>query len=351
VTWDLALRQLLFRWRQHLLAVLGTALVFSTALLATGMSAGFHAEANQIVRAIGGNGWVTSAGTAGPFSGEVPLHTTDLGRISAAPGVRRAQPILILNESVRRGAQFIDVAIFGHLPGTTEPRVADGRPDQGPGEAVVDRSTGIPLGGTVALDGRTLRVVGRTAGLTVLGGTPTMFMALPDAQVVGAGGDLLMTAAVVTGKPADLPADLHYLDRRHLAAALLRPLRTAQGAIGASRFLLWAVAVVIVACVTYITASEQIRDFAVLKAVGAEPGALARGLGAQTLVVTLIAAVLAIGFARVMRPGLGSFPVSFTGASDGLLPVVAIAVGLLASTAGIRRALRTDPAVAFAGAA
>ena len=131
-------------------------------------------------------------------------------------------------------------------------------------------------------------------------------------------------------------------------AALSRPLRTPQQAIAASRLLLWAVAVVIVSCVTYMAAIEQVRDFAVLKAVGAASRTLAVGLAAQAVAITLLASLVALVLARLLRPGLGSFPVAFTTSSQALLPVVAVVVGIVASLAGIRRALRTDPALAFA---
>jgi putative ABC transport system permease protein len=346
----MAYRQLLFRWRQHLLAVVGAGIVFAVAILATGMSAGFGAEAERMVAGIGGDGWVISTGTAGPFSGEVPLDQSAVSLVGAATGVRRAEPILILHESVVGAGHVVDAVVVGHGPAQAEPAVAEGRSDAAPGEAVVDRSTGMALGSTIDLGGRSLRVVGRTGGRTVLGGTPVVFVPLPDAQRVGASGAHLISAVVVTGEPVGLPSGLRFLARPALTSALLRPMRSARGAIAGSRVVLWATAAVIVACVTYMAAIEEVRDFAVLKAVGAQSRALARGLAAQAVIVTLLAGLVGLGLARLLRPGLGSFPVEITGGSEALVPVVAVVVGTLASLAGIRRALHTDPAVAFGGA-
>jgi putative ABC transport system permease protein len=234
--------------------------------------------------------------------------------------------------------------------GRAEPSVVEGRSDKAPGEAVADRSAGIALGSTVVLAGHPLHIVGRTKGRTILGGAPVISVPLVDAQAVGTGGTALISAVVVSGRPDALPAGLRYLDRAALEKALLRPLGTARQAILAARFLLWTVAVVIVACVTYMAAIEQVRDFAVLKAIGARSRTLATGLAGQAILVTLLAAVIALELARLLRPGLGKFPVVLTPTSQELLPVVAIIVGGLASLAGIRRALRTDPALAFAGA-
>jgi putative ABC transport system permease protein len=346
----MAYRQLLFRWRQHLLAVVGAGLVFAVALLATGMSAGFRAEAKRMAAGIGGDGWVISAGTAGPFSGEVPLDQGAVSFVGAATGVRRAEPILIVNESVVDGSRVVDSVVVGHVPAETEPPVVQGRPEEAPGEAVVDGSTGMALGSTIGVGGRSLRVVGRTRGRTVLGGTPVVFVPLPDAQLVGASGARLISAVVVTGAPVGLSGGLRFVRRPALTNALLRPLGGSRRAIAGSRLVLWATAVVIVACVTYMAAIEEVRDFAVLKAVGAQARALAGGLAAQAVIVTLLAGLLAMGLARLLRPGLGSFPVTITGGSQALVPVVAVVVGILASLAGIRRALQTDPAVAFGGA-
>jgi putative ABC transport system permease protein len=324
--------------------------VFAVALLATGMSAGFRAEADRMVAGIGGDGWVISSGTAGPFSGEVPLDQSAASLVGAVGGVRRAEPILIVNESVADAGRVVDAVVVGHVPAEAEPAVVQGRPERAPGEAVVDHSTGMALGSTIALGGRSLRVVGRTRGRTVLGGTPMVFTSLSDAQLVGASGAHLISAVVVTGDPVGLPGGLRFLARPALTSALLRPLRGSSRAIGGSRLVLWATAVVIVACVTYMAAIEEVRDFAVLKAVGAQSRALAGGLAAQAVTVTVLAGLVALGLARLLRPGLGSFPVTITGGSQALVPVVAVVVGILASLAGIRRALHTDPAVAFGGA-
>jgi putative ABC transport system permease protein len=350
VTWEMVVRQLTFRWRQQLLAVVGAATVFATALLATGMSAGFGAEVRGVVRGMGGDGWVLSAASGGPFSGVVPLDQSVAGQLGALPGVRRADPILILNESLAHAGKLTDVVVMGHPVGRAESSVDKGRSEAASGEAVADRSAGIALGSTVVLAGHPLHIVGRTKGRTILGGTPLIFVPLADAQAAGTGGTALISAVVVSGRPGALPAGLRFFDTPALTKGLLRPLGSARQAIAASRLLLWAVAVVIVACVTYMAAIEQVRDFAVLKAIGARSRTLTTGLAGQAVVVSLLAAFIALGLARVLRPGLGTFPVVLTPTSQVLLPVVAVIVGGLASLAGIRRALRTDPALAFAGA-
>jgi putative ABC transport system permease protein len=58
--------------------------------------------------------------------------------------------------------------------------------------------------------------------------------------------------------------------------------------------------------------------------------------------------VIGSGVAAVLGPNL-SLPVSISWRAYVLLPLIAVAVGLLASLAGLRRAVAVDPASAFGG--
>jgi putative ABC transport system permease protein len=129
---------------------------------------------------------------------------------------------------------------------------------------------------------------------------------------------------------------------------LLRPLRGAESSINYTRLLLWLVAAVIVGAVMYMSALERVRDFAVLKAVGATTRTLVVSLAAEAVLACLIAAALAIGFAELLLP-IFPLPITYTIGAFAVLPVIAVVVGVLASLAGVRRAVRTDPAMAFAG--
>ena len=115
------------------------------------------------------------------------------------------------------------------------------------------------------------------------------------------------------------------------------------------RLLLWLVAAIIVGAVMYMSALERVRDFAVLKAVGASSRVLVTSLAIEAVIACLVSAALAIGVARLLRPII-PLPVSYSGSAYAVLPVVAVIVGVLSSLSGVRRAVNTDPAAAFAGA-
>jgi putative ABC transport system permease protein len=99
----------------------------------------------------------------------------------------------------------------------------------------------------------------------------------------------------------------------------------------------------------YLSAIERMRDFAVFKATGAPTRVIVGGLMLQAVIVSLVAAVLAIGVSKLVGLGL-PFPSELGVAGIAQLVAISLVVGVLASLAGVRRALTTDPAVAFGGA-
>jgi putative ABC transport system permease protein len=86
----------------------------------------------------------------------------------------------------------------------------------------------------------------------------------------------------------------------------------------------------------------------VLKATGTSNGQLMGTLALQATVISLAAAAIAAGVATVLAP---VFPIVVVIPAWSLLalPILAIALGLLASTAGLRRAVAVEPAMAFGG--
>jgi putative ABC transport system permease protein len=125
-------------------------------------------------------------------------------------------------------------------------------------------------------------------------------------------------------------------------------LKVASGAITIVAFLLWIVAVLIVGSLVYLSALERLRDFAVFKAIGVPTRSILAGLALQAVVVALLAAALGVILAQLLAP---VFPMIVVVPMNAYLalPVIAIAIGLLASVAGLRRAVAVDPALAFGG--
>ena len=126
----------------------------------------------------------------------------------------------------------------------------------------------------------------------------------------------------------------------------LSALSAAISSINNTKYLMYAVAAIIIAALLYVSALQRVRDFAVLKALGSSSVALFGSLATQAVVITLIAAAFAILISNFMH-GLFAQPVAVPSSAYATLPAVAIIVGLLSSLVALRRATGADPASAF----
>ena len=158
----------------------------------------------------------------------------------------------------------------------------------------------------------------------------------------------MITSIGIVGTPRELPDGYQLVDRAVGVNDLLRPLKVAVDAITIVAFLLWIVAVLIVGSLVYLSALERLRDFAVFKAIGVPTRSILAGLALQAVVVALFAAALGVILAQLLAP---LFPMTVVVPMRAYLalPVIAIVIGLLASVAGLRRAVAVDPALAFGG--
>src|SRR5258705_13537410 len=88
-----ALRDMQWRRRRFVIAVLSTAIIFAMTFVLTGLANGFRVEAEKTVDSLGVDVFLVKAGASGPFVGATPFAPVDLRRIAAAPGVAAAGPL------------------------------------------------------------------------------------------------------------------------------------------------------------------------------------------------------------------------------------------------------------------
>jgi putative ABC transport system permease protein len=250
--------------------------------------------------------------------------------------------------------------LFGVAPdGIGAPRVVDGHGIQGGSDAVVDRSLGYALGDQFNVGPRVVTVVGRTSGATLFAGLANVYVSFdtaqalfptttegPIANAIAVKGSL--TTPVVAGD-SNGSVTLTLLTDDDLRADILRPLGGARSTIDLVRLLLWIVAGCIVASIVYVTALERTRDFAVFKATGTATNRIFAGILFQALVLAVGAGLASVVLAQLLSAAF-PVPVAVPGSAYGFLAVLAVAVGALASLAGVRRVVTVDPATAFAGA-
>ncbi len=338
-----ALRDLQWRWKRFVIAMVGVALVFAMGLIMTGLVTSFSTEVDRTLDSIGAERWAVAADASGPFNSFSPISTAGADNIGGSP-------VMVLHQTFQDGAKVRDIIAMGVEPGALgSPHASAGDDLTGPDQVVVDRSLpGAAIGDTISFGGKRFDIVGTTTGQSLFAGIPLVYITLADAQEVAVLGQPLATTMLFDEVPAFLPAELRVMTNSEVKDDVLRPLTAARSSIGFVRLLLWLVAAIVIGSVLYLQALERTRDFAVFKATGTSTAAIGAGLALQAVMLSLAAAVLAAILATVLAP---MFPLDVEIPAGGylLLPVVTVVVGLLASSVALRRTARIDPAVAFGG--
>lgn len=346
----ITLADLRMRFRQFLIAVVGAGVTFSIALLLSGMVSGFHNEIDRTVASARADAWLLPSGTTGPFTSVRGIPGSTVSDLASDPGVDDASGMVISLQSVfTDGPEPFRIMMIGAdvgRPGQVTPDEGDAV--QADDEAVADERLGLEIGDQFVLAGTDFEVVGLVSGMTMIGGTPDVWISLPAAQRSLFQGEDTVTTIVVQGEPEVLPAGLVLMTGEQVEDDSLGPMKDAVSSVNSSKYLMWAVATIIVAALIYVSALQRTRDFAVLKAVGASSASLFLGLAIQAVLVSLAAAAFAIAISDLMLP-VYTVPVEVPGSAYFLMPAIAAGVGVLSSLVVLRQAVKADPALAFGG--
>jgi putative ABC transport system permease protein len=347
---SITLADLRFRYRQFLIAVIGTAVVLAMALLLGGLANGFRTELRASVGAVGADRWIVSPGAHGRITSVSAFDAAAVDQVGATPGVQRADGIAIMPQEVMRdGKRLVTVTVFGVTPGGLgTPKVDSGTTVGAPRQLVVDARTDVARGSTIRFGNTAFQVVGKVSGRTINGGVPIVYMSLADAQQVLLGGRPVVTAVVTKGVPSTVPDGLDSFSNGQVEHNTLSTLANAVSSIGNSRTMMWVISAIIVAALIYVSALQRVRDFAVLKALGSSSATLFVSLCLQAVIVTLVGAGVGMLLSQFMT-GVFSQPVAVPTSAYATLPVVAVVVGVAASLIALRQATGADPARAFAG--
>jgi putative ABC transport system permease protein len=344
-----ALRDLQWRRRRVLVAVCGTPLVFSMALVLAGVSHGFDVETNHTMAKFRADGWIVGEGAAGPFIGQSPLPASIVESVRREPGITDANPVIFSRKTVGI-ASLLEVNLFGVASrGVAVPVVDHGRGLAKSGEIVVSTKLNSPIGRTIYLARTPFRVVGGINNWTAMAGVPNVMVTLADARRLAFLDEPIISAIAVTGTPRAVPRGTRYMPSAVARRDLLRALKNARAGIALVDVLLWIVAGTIIGSVIYLSALERTRDFAVFKATGTSSLVVLVDLATQAMLVALASAIVATGLAKLLAP-LFPIPVVIPSSSLLSLPLLAVTVGLVASVAGLRRAVTVDPAIAMSTA-
>lgn len=360
-------RRFLFAERRRaVLTVVGVAAALLLVLVLRGIFAGAIDRVTYYIRTSPADVFVSQAGVRTMHMSSSTVPTAAVRRLAAVPGVAWVSPIGFTSGSIAGpdGRQLSYLIGYDTATGRGGPaHLASGRAPRF-GEAVLDEqaaeSLGIRLGARVTVLGARLRVVGFSTGgssitNTTVFVTRSQFTAIrptPGVSYVLLGtspGTAPATVAhrLVTAVPAvtaQTREDFAASEARivtDMSADLLKLMST----IG----LLIALAVIALGLMT--ATLNRIRDYAVLKALGARTRSLAAAVTVQVLWTVALAALVAAGLAQVLAWLLPltapAVQITITPAALAQTTLGALVVGLLAALWPLRRVANVDAATAF----
>ncbi|MGL4324782.1 MAG: ABC transporter permease [Beijerinckiaceae bacterium] len=374
---NLAWRDIRHGLGRFLLTCVGLGLLLGVVLAMIGIYRGLVEDALTIARAPKADLWVVEANTRGPFAeaSRIPGDTREA--IARIAGVAAAGSITYQTVEVEHRARKMRLYVIGYeltRPGGP-PAVADGRSlTRSHFEMVADTSSGLVIGDRIRLGRADFQVVGLTLQQMNSGGDPAVYITLADAQRVqfdldpsatrlqiarGAGGGTRDTVNAVVARlhpNASPQAVSDYISRwKHLSAitqtgqeAILTQslVDRARRQIGLFTSLLLIVSAVIIALIIYTMTMEKLKAIATLKLIGAPNRTIIGMIVQQALALGIIG--FAIGAALIVNIK-DFFPRRVILEPDNIavLGAIVLAVCLVASSLGVRIALRVDPATAL----
>lgn len=320
---------------------------------------------------------------AKPFTDRVPLPAGDVDRIARVPGVRTA---------VGDVSVAVDVLVPGHgVVGAAQAHgwsstvlgpitLTAGHAPRSATDVVVTSTAGVPVGAEVDLVTggvpTAYHVVGTVGSATAFARQQAVFLTDQQARAISGRPDQVDTVGVLAdpGVAADqlaqrigqaVPGVVTYTGRARADAEFLDVdqgrtfLIEIASAFGGSMLM---IVVLVVAGTLGLAIQQRRREFALLRAIAATPRQIHRLIGAETIIVSTVAAVLGslpgFGLSILMRDlfvGAGVLPPDFQFAIDpgpALIAVVGCVVAArLAALIMARRAARISPIEALGEAA
>ncbi|HEU4546241.1 MAG TPA: ABC transporter permease [Microlunatus sp.] len=359
-------RRFLFAERRRAaLTVLGVATALLLVLVLRGIFAGAIDQVTRYIRTSPAEVFVSQDGVKTMHMSASAVPPGAAARVRSVEGVAWVSPIGFASGSVSgpQGRQLSYLIGYDTGTGRGGPTELVSGNAPGTGEAVVDEQAseglGVGLGDTITVLGARLQVVGLSSGGSSITNT-TVFVDQPEfAKIRGTLQSYLLVGTgpwadagtvadrirqAVPGATVQTREEFAASEARivtDMSADLLRLMST----IG----LLIALAVIALGLMT--ATLNRIREYAVLKALGATTSRLAGSVTVQVLWTVALASLLAATLAQLLSWALPllapAVSISITSAALTQTTLGALAVGLLAALWPLRRIATLDAATAF----
>ena len=399
---NLAIRDILHNRGRFIQTSFGLGLLIAVVMSMGGIYRGLIADATVALNSTGADLWVVQQETDGPFAAASRLPEDAEYRIAAVPGVAQASGLSFQNMQITRFGKPLRFFLVGYKPGGLggPPQIVAGwNIRRKHYEMVVDKGMKIGLGETIRLGLHEYTVVGITQGMVSVSGDPYAYVSLADAQEIQFKPDndavrnnrariarKMKTVAALTPAQVtqltplvtEIAASTHIVNA--VAAKLApgadlqeiqttirrwnhyRAISTAEeeeiltfGMIQKSkmqlslfRIILLTISAVIITLIIYTMTMEKVRVIATLKLIGAPNRVIAGLILQQSLAIGLIAYF--VGYV-IISLTYDKFPrrVELAPFDLQVLFAIVMAICVLSSLLGIRKALKVDPAQALGG--
>lgn len=347
-----------------LISVSGITFAILLILVIESLYQGFRKEAGSIVERMPADVWVAQQGASELYFSQSMLPADTADTVRGIEGVRSAYPMLARRWAVdvdgREALAFlmaVDTPV-GVPPMSTLPRA----PEQG--EIFIDRilarKTALGLGDELVLDDTTF-TVGAIANLGHNLYSQMALISWQDAQaLLDVGGHIsyLLIAVDPAGDSKDVAAsinrDLPAVDaftREEFAAQNQASVDGFLPIISVLKVLAFVVGIAVVGLTIYAATVERIREYGILKAIGASHLALFRIVIGQSLLVGVAGFIwgvpLAYGTTWLAREAVPEWSTLFRWQDVALVLVAALIMSGVAAYLPIQRVARVDPAVVF----
>lgn len=173
---------------RFVMTTVGIGMLLMIVMGMAGIYRGLLEDATLLIRRIGADLWVVQEDTRGPFAELSRVPSNLVYRVRAVPGVSRAREFVFHTIQREHNGRPLRVSILGlswpEDRGDWLPLVSGRAIRQNHFEMIADQSLGLPLGEKIRLGKDEYSVVGITSGMVSTGGDGMAFTTLLDSQSI-----------------------------------------------------------------------------------------------------------------------------------------------------------------------
>lgn len=364
----IAVKNLIAERTRFVLSVLGVGFAVLLVLVMAGIFVGTTNQVTTYIDHSRGAVWVTQPGVTQMFKSVSWLPADDRDRLMQLPEVKSADPILGQPSDFVHSGTHTAYFLVGYdtTTGVGGPwSLSQGRTVNRSGEVVLDRvlarKNNIRIGDNVQIIDEHFTVVGlsnQTAAVT----NYYSFLSLSDAARLMRASERFSYFLV---QPQHGYSDTQVIDAIQQSSSGMHALSSSSFAhnsrdivvkmIGRPLKTMIAIAVLVGIALVGLTVlavtSEQMRDFAVLRALGAQAKQLRRTVIAQAGVLAVsgyaVGATIAYAAQFLIRDAMGDVMVEITPPMLAAMAVITAVMAALGALIPMRRITKIDPALAF----